>query len=98
MYVYRLYFFSVTLYSFTILLYAYFGGVMEWRKWQAPMLIIGFPVVVFLLVAMVLAFVPGDQVAVISPWIMYILGLMITGVYFAAMWLVLRWARQFRNL
>ena len=32
---------------------------------------------------MVLAFVPGDQVAVISPWIMYILGLMITGVYFA---------------
>lgn len=47
---------------------------------------------------MVLAFVPGDQVAVISPWIMYILGLMITGVYFAAMWLVLRWARQFRNL
>lgn len=38
---------------------------------------------------MVLAFVPGDQVAVISPWIMYILGLMITGVYFA---------RQFRNL
>lgn len=91
----RLYFFPVTLYNFTILLYAYFGGVMEWRKWQAAMLIIGFPVVVFLLVAMVLAFVPGDQVAVISPWIMYILGLMITGVCFAAMWLVLRWARQF---
>ncbi len=91
----RLYFFPVTLYNFTILLYAYFGGVMHWRKWLAPMVIIGFPVGVSLLAAVVLALVPGDQVGVISPWVMYILGIMITSVCFAAMWLVLRWARQF---
>lgn len=91
----RLYFFPVTLYNFTILLYAYFGGVMGWRKWHAPMIVIGFPVGVSLLVAVVLALVPGDQVGVISPWVMYILGIMITAVCFAAMWLVLRWTRQF---
>ena len=91
----RLYFFPVTLYNFTILLYAYFGGVMHWRKWLAPMVIIGFPVGVSLLAAVVLALVPGDQVTVISIWVMYVLGVIITGVCFAAMWVVLRWAKEF---
>lgn len=91
----RLYFFPVTLYNFTILLYAYFGGVMGWRKWHAPLIVIGFPVSVSLVAAVALTFVSGDQVAVVFPWVMYIVGTIITGVCFAVMWLVLRWAKRF---
>lgn len=91
----RLYFLPVTLYEFTILLYAYFGGVMKWKKWRYPMVIIGSPVAISLVAAIVLAIVPGNQVTVLSVWVMYILGIMISGVCLAAMLLVLRWARTF---
>ena len=89
----RLYFFPVTLYHFTILLYAYFGGVMQWHLWRAPMSIIGTPVALALLAAVVLALVPGQQATVV--WSMYVLGVVITGVCVAAMWAVLRWAGKY---
>ena len=91
----RLYFFPVTLYEFTILLCAYFGSVMQWRKWRLPMLIVGTPVVVSLLAAVVLALVPGDQLSRISLWVLYLLGAIMTGMCIAAMWLVFHWARSF---
>ena len=91
----RLYFFPVTLYHFTILLYAYFGSIMNWKLWRVPMTIIGLPVVVSLAATVVLALVPGDQITVISVWVMYVLGTMITGVCIGAMVLVLQWAKRF---
>lgn len=91
----RLYCFPMTMYNSAILLYAYFGGVMRWRKWHWPIIVVGSPVVVSLLAAVVLALVPGDQITRISVWVLYVIGVMMSAVCVAAMWVVLRWARQF---
>ena len=100
-YLLRLYFLPVTIYHFTLLLYAYFGNVMQWKKWRGPMIIVGAPVALALLAAFVLVVVPGEQVGNIVPMlslaVMYALGIIVTGVCVAAMWLVLRWARRFNE-
>lgn len=88
----KLYFLPVTLYHFTILLLSYFGNVMQWKKWRVPMFIIGFPVALSLLAAVVLALVPGDQAGRIFSVVFLLLGIIMTAVCLAAMWVVLRWA------
>lgn len=91
----RIYFLPVTLYHYTVMLFAYFGNVMEWKKWRRPMIIIGLPVLVFLIAALVLALVPGEQFSRISIVSMYLLGGIMTCVCFTAMWVVLNWAHRF---
>lgn len=91
----RLFFFPGSLYHFTLMLYAYFGNVMQWDKWRWPIIVIGLPLAISLLGAVVLALVPGDQVSRLSLWVLYILGTIITGSCFAIMWLVLRWSKAF---
>lgn len=91
----QMYFLPVTLYHFTILLFAYFGSVMEWKQWRWPMIIIGFPVVVALLGALVLAIIPGDQVGKVSDVNLYVLGVIMTGICATAIWVVLTWAGRF---
>lgn len=91
----QLYFLPVTLYHFTIMLFAYFGNVMEWRKWRRPMLIIGLPVVLALLAALVLALIPGDQASRIFIVTKFLLGGIMTAVCFISLWVVFKWARSF---
>ena len=91
----KLYFLPVTLYHFTILLFSYFGNVMQWKKWRVPMFIIGFPVALSLLAAVVLALMPGDQAGRIFSVVFLLLGIIMTAVCLAAMWVVLRWAGSF---
>lgn len=57
----RFYFLPVTLYHFTLILFSYFGSVMQWKKWLWPVVLSGVPVALVLLVAVVLAVVPGEQ-------------------------------------
>ena len=45
----RLYFLPVTLYHFALILFSYFGSVMQWKKWQRPTLAVGVPVALALL-------------------------------------------------
>lgn len=98
-YLARLFFLPVTLSHFTVLLYAYFGNVMQWKRWRVPMLVVGAPVVLALLAAFVLAVWPGEQVGTVVPvlsWaVLYVLGIIITGVCITAMAIVLRWAGRF---
>ena len=98
-YLVRLYFLPVTLLHFTILLYAYFGNVMQWKKWHGPMVVVSTPVVLALLAAIVMAVMPGDQVGTLAPALswsaLYATGIIITGVCIAAMGVVLSWAGQF---
>ncbi|MBR5923978.1 MAG: helix-turn-helix transcriptional regulator [Bacteroidales bacterium] len=91
----QMYFLPVTLYHFTILLFAYFGSVMQWRKWRIPMMIIGFPVVVALAGAVLLAIIPGNQVGRVSDVNLYLLGTVMTGICITAIWVVLSWAGRF---
>ena len=91
----QMYFLPGSLYQFTVMLYAYFGNVMKWRKWRTPILIVGCPVVLALLGAEVLAIIPGDHATIISHVSLLILGGVMTGVCLGAIGLVIRWARQF---
>lgn len=98
-YLAQIYFLPVTIFHFTIMLFSYFGNVMQWKKWQLPIIVVSLPVVVAMLAAFALAVWPGDQSASVSPalsWsFLYILGIIITAVCIMAMAVVLRWARSF---
>jgi len=98
-YLTRLYFLPVTLFHFTILLFSYFGTVMQWKQWRIPMIIVSVPVVLALLAAFVMAVMPGDQVGSVAPmlsWaVLYVLGIIVTAVCITAMAVVLIWAGRF---
>ena len=95
----RVYFLPVTIFHFTILLFSYFGNVMQWKKWRLPTLIFGFPVVFSMLAALGMAVWPGGQVEQMAPaltWtLLYVMGVITTGICIAAMLVVLAWARRF---
>ena len=98
----RLYFLPVALLHFTIMLFAYFGSVMQWRKWRTPMLIISIPVLLVLLATFIVALWGGDWMAqgampLVGNIVLYSLGLIMTGVGFIAIRVVRRWAAQFHQ-
>ena len=93
----RLYFLPVTLYHFVIILFSYFGSVMQWKKWLWPTIIAGVPVVLALIAAVVFAVWPGVQLQdpAVMKFVLYILGLLITAVSLASIAVVLLWASRF---
>lgn len=96
-YLARLFFLPVTLFHFTLILFAYFGSVMEWKKWRGPTLAAGLPVVLALLAAVITAIVPGDQIAG-TRWagiVLYLLGAVITAICLISIATVLMWASRF---
>lgn len=93
----RLYFLPVTLFHFILILFSYFGSVMQWKKWKGPTFVAGTLVVVSLVTALVLAIIPGDQLAdsVLAEYALYILGVLITGICITSMAIVMAWADRF---
>ncbi len=93
----RLYFLPVTLFHFTLILFAYFGSVMQWKKWRWPALLMGLPLALALLGAVVLALVPEEQIGGtrVASFVLYSLGGIITAVCFASITAVLVWASRF---
>ena len=98
-YLARIYFLPVTIFHFTVLLFSYFGNVMQWKKWQLPIIVVSLPVILALLAAFALAVWPGEQSGSVSPalsWsVLYVSGIIITAICIIAMAIVLRWARRF---
>jgi AraC-like DNA-binding protein len=93
----RMYFLPVTLYHFVIILFSYFGSVMQWKKWLSPVIIAGTPVVLALLFTLVVAIIPGEQASLhsVTTFLLQILGLLITAVCFTAIAIVWVWASRF---
>lgn len=93
----RFYFLPVTLYHFTLILFSYFGTVMQWKQWRWPEIIAGVPVVLVLLAAVVLAIVPGTQIGGtrLASYVLYVLGLLITAVCISTIAMVYVWAGRF---
>lgn len=94
----RVYFLPVTLFYFAILLLAYFGGIMEWKRWRLPTIAVGAPVGMLLIGAFILAVIPGEQlvgsvVPKAAQLLLYSAGMLLTGVCVSATVLVHRWAR-----
>lgn len=96
-FVVRLYFLPVTLYHFVLILFSYFGSVMQWKKWEGPTLVAGIPVGIALAAALVMAIIPGDQIGneKMENFVLHILGLLITGVCFTSVGVVRVWASRF---
>ena len=99
-YLARIYFLPVTLSHFTVLIFSYFGVVMHWKKWLLPILLVGVPVSVALLAALVLAVWPGEQIgntvsAAAADFILYVLGAIATGIVLAATAMVLYVTRRY---
>lgn len=88
----QMFFLPFSLYHFTVMLFAYFGSVMQWRKWRWPILIAGSPIFISILVAEVLAIIPGDHITIISRTNLLILGALMTAALLFALWKVLSWA------
>ena len=99
LYLARLYFFPVTIFHFTILLFSYFGNVMEWKKWRGPMLIMSVLLSLILISTFVMTLIPGNQIEsyipVLSKWLLFLLGIIITIICIAALAVVLIWAKRF---
>ena len=99
-YLAQLFFLPVALLHFTVMLFAYFGSVMQWTKWRTPVLLIGIPVTLALLAAFVVAVWPGDWVTqgavpVAGRIVLYSLGIIMSGVSLTAIWVVRSWAARF---
>lgn len=97
LYLMRVYFLPMTLYELTLVLYAYFGNILQWSRWQLPTIVTGLPASLASAVALVLAIIPGDQVTgcIASEYVLYLLSAFLTLVCFVSVYLVFRWARGF---
>lgn len=98
-YLVRIYFLPVTLLHFTILMFSYFGGIMQWRKWRKPMLIIEAPVLLMLLAVFCLSFWPGLHIEekighLLCDYILFAMGAVVTLFCLAAMFMVIKWAKS----
>ena len=98
-YLARIYFLPVTICHFIILLFSFFGIVLRWKKWLLPILLVGGPVALVMLAALVLAVWPGEQMEdaasnMVSGYVLYALGIIITIVCIVAVVLVLRQAQR----
>ena len=97
-YLARFYFLPVTLYHFILLLFSYFGSVMEWKQWTKPTAIAGVPVVLGLLAALILAIWPGEQLesrSEVASFVLYFTGLLATAVCISSLAVVIVWANRF---
>ena len=92
----KAYFLPGTLYLLSIMLFSYFGTVKHWRKWRRPTIIVGIVALLALFAGPVMAVIGGEKADNyrIGCYIIYGLGLLMTGFCGFAVWVVLRWARR----
>lgn len=98
-YLVRIYFLPVTLLHFTILMFSYFGGIMQWGKWRGPMIIIEVPVFLVLVVVFCLSLLPNfhieDKIShLLCDYILFALGAVVTLFCLTAMFLVVKWSKS----
>lgn len=98
-YLARIYFLPVTICHFIILLFSFFGIVLRWKKWRLPIILVAGPVALVMLAALVQAIWPGEQMGdevsnIVSGYVLFALGIIITIVCIIAVGLVLRQAQR----
>ena len=98
-YLVRIYFLPVTLLHFTILMFSYFGGIMQWGKWRGPMIIIEVPVFLVLVVIFCLSLLPNFHIEdklshLLCDYILFALGTVVTLFCLTAMFLVVKWSKS----
>ncbi len=99
-YLRRFYFLPMYAYGVTLILLGYFANVMERRHWIWPMIGLGIPIVLILLIFYVLAIIPGEQIATpqLAFWadfVVILLGGASTSACLYSLWKVREWSRRF---
>lgn len=93
----KAYFLPAELYFLGVLLFSYFGSVMHWRRWRKPTLLLGLAALLALLSGPAASLLGGGSNFVgyqLGCWIIYGLGVFMTGFCILAMYVVLRWVRR----
>jgi len=92
----KAYFLPGALYQFAIMLFSYFATVKHWRKWRRPTVIIGVIALLALFTGPAIAILGGDNVnnVRIGYYIIYGLGLLMTGFCIFAVSVVLHWVAR----
>lgn len=93
----KAYFLPMSLYSLTILLFSYFGGVMHWRKWRRPTLTLGGVALLAIIIGPLASLLTGKGFngELVGNIIILTLGLFMTVASIIAVKMVLRWTRKY---
>lgn len=95
----KAFFLPYNIYYLTLLLFSYFGSVMQWRKWRGPAICIGVPTFLMLGLALVLSLLPQNQLAgaehalMVAKWIIIGLGLLMTVMFIFSVRIILSWVK-----
>ena len=93
----KAYFLPVDLYFLTILLFSYFGGVKQWKKWRVPIVALGVIAGLSVLAAVAWAISGDKETSDIIENIIIGIGVIMTFVCLWAARVVIKWARQADN-
>jgi len=96
----RIYCLPVLLYFFSVLIFGYFGSMMNLNQWKGTALIAGIPAWLPLLAGVVLVIMPGDQAsdpafARIANYVVYICGFLMSIVCTLSIRTVYKWIKTF---
>ncbi len=97
----KVFFLPYNIYFLTLMLFSYFGSVMQWRKWRRPAVYMGVPTFLMLCLVLVLSLLPQDwlagkaQALMFSKWIIIGLGLLMTVMFVISVRIVFVWAKTF---
>ena len=97
----RVFFLPYNIYFLTLLLFSYFGNVMQWRKWRGPAIYMGIPTFLMLLMALVLSILPqawlagAEHALTVAKWIILGLGVLMTVMFVFSVRIVLIWVKTF---
>ena len=97
----KVFFLPYNIYYLTLLLFSYFGSVMQWRKWRRPAIYMGVPTFLMLGLALVLSLLPQDLLTgtghalMVAQWIIIGLGLLMTVMFIISVRIVFSWVKTF---
>jgi len=91
----KTYFLPVDIYFITILLFSYFGGIKQWRKWRIPMITLGVFAILSMLAAILWSKSDANKgTANIIDTIIFCIAIVMTLACSCAVLIVIRWARN----
>ncbi len=93
----KAYFLPVSLYDLTILLFSYFGGIMHWRTWRRPTIILGITALTALTAGPLASLLKGKVFdgVILGNIIILTLGVVMTITSIIAIRVVLKWAKRY---
>lgn len=97
----KVFFLPYNLYFLALLLFSYFGSVMQWRQWRRPAIFMGVPTFLMLGLVLVLSLLPQDCLAgtehalMVARWINIGIGLLMTVMFIFSVRIVFSWVKKF---